>query len=297
MSTNNTCANCGKGEESSCDLKSCAACKLVKYCSRDCQIAHRPQHKKSCRKRATELHDQRLFKQPQPREECPICMLTLPHESETATFFSCCGKDICNGCIYAMSETGGKNMKLCPFCKSPPSNSSGEEVKRIKKLMDKGNGDAFHQLGGYYERGILGLPQDRAKANELFLKAGEFGCAGAYFNLGILYYAGRGVEVNKKKAKYYYELAAVNGDVNARHILGMMEGEAGNFQRAMKHLIISAKSGEDRSLDGVKKGYMSGHVTKEQYANTLREYQNTQDEMKSDSRDKALAARNERMGG
>ena len=65
----------------------------------------------------------------------------------------------------------------------------------------------------------------------------------------------------------------------------------------MKHLIISAKSGDDRSLDGVKKGYMSGHVTKEQYANTLREYQNTQDEMKSDSRDKALAARNERMGG
>ena len=49
-----TCANCGKGEESSIDLKSCAACKLVKYCCRDCQIAHRPQHKKECKKRAAE---------------------------------------------------------------------------------------------------------------------------------------------------------------------------------------------------------------------------------------------------
>ena len=42
---------------------------------------------------------------------------------------------------------------------------------------------------------------------------------------------------------------------------------------------------------------MAGHVTKEQYANTLREYQKSQDEMKSDARDKAWAARNVRMGG
>ena len=39
----------------------------------------------------------------------------------------------------------------------------------------------------------------------------------------------------------------------------------------------------------VKHGFMNGHVTKEQYANTLREYQKSQDEMKSDARDKAQA--------
>ena len=188
-------------------------------------------------------------------------------------------------------------MKLCPFCKTPNATSEEEEVKRVEKLMEKGNPNAFNQLAGYYEDGTMGLPQDWAKANELYLKAGELGCAMAYYNLGTLYYAGRDVEVDKKKAKYYYELAAVNGDVNARHILGMMEGQAGNYQRAMKHCLISTKSGDDRSLDGVKKGYMSGYITKEQYANTLREYQNSQDEMKSDARDKALAVRNHRMGG
>ena len=64
-SDNNTteiCAKCGKEGGS---LKSCAACKLVKYCSRDCQIAHRSQHKKECRKRAADdLHDENLFKDP-----------------------------------------------------------------------------------------------------------------------------------------------------------------------------------------------------------------------------------------
>ena len=32
---------------------------------------------------------------------------------------------------------------------------------------------------------------------------------------------------------------------------------------------------------------MMGHITKEEYANTLRAYQMSQDEMKSDARDKA----------
>ena len=35
---------------------------------------------------------------------------------------------------------------------------------------------------------LLGIvPQDWSKANELYLKAGELGCADAYFNLGNSY--------------------------------------------------------------------------------------------------------------
>ena len=65
-------------------------------------------------------------------------------------------------------------MKICPFCKtSPPSNSDEEEIERLKKRVEKGNAVAFYQLGGYYARGIRGLPQDQGKANELWLKAEE----------------------------------------------------------------------------------------------------------------------------
>ena len=62
------------------------------------------------------------------------------------------------------------------------------------------------------------------------------------------------------------------------------EGQDGTHHRAMKHYVISARAGCKDSLDSVKKGYMAGHVTKEEYANTLREYQKSQDEMKSDAR-------------
>ena len=185
-----------------------------------------------------------------------------------------------------MVESGAKD--LCAFCRTPKSMSNEENGKRVKKLMEKGNAQAFYQLAAYYRNGIKGLPQDWAKANELYLKAGELGCALSYYNLGIQYVNGDGMEIDKKKAKHYYELAAINGSVQARNNLGCLEGRAGNTQRAYKHLLISARAGDTASLNMVKQGYMNGHVTKEEYANALRECQKSQDEMKSEARDKAL---------
>ena len=89
----------------------------------------------------------------------------------------------------------------------------------------------------------------------------------------------------------------MNGSVEARNNLGANEYEAGNKHRAFKHFILAASAGNKASLDNVKQGYMHGHITKEEYANTLREYQKSQDEMTSEARDKALTALNQRMGG
>ena len=188
-----------------------------------------------------------------------------------------------------MRETGSKNMKLCPFCKAPPLRSPDEEIKRLKKLTEKGDADAFCQLGGCYYRGSMGMPQDWEKANELYLKAGELGCADAYYNLAASYYEGWGVEIDMKKANHYFELAAMNGHALARHNLGCLEEQAGNHEREYKHFILAACAGYKQSLDSVKFGYTQGHVVKEEYANTLREYQKSLDEMKSEARDKAAA--------
>ena len=281
-----TCANCGKGEEKSSKLKKCVACKLVKYCSRECQAAHRPQHKKACKRRVAELRDEQLFKEVD-REECPICFLTLPIEGNESIFKACCGKTICIGCIYAMHMSEGKD--LCAFCRTPPATSDEDVIKRLKNLMDKGNAESFNHLGGLYAQGINGMPQDIQKTIQLLLKAGEIGCAQAYYNLGISYDNGRGIEVDKKKAKHYYELAAMKGDVHARYNLGCAEWEKGNLHRAMKHFIMAAKAGYEKSLDNVKQGFKSGLVTKDEFAATLRAYHERRKEMESDAREEAAA--------
>jgi len=66
---------------------------------------------------------------------------------------------------------------------------------------------------------MLGLPRDHRKAIELLLKAGELGFAKGYYGLGNSYYNGDGVVRDVEKAKYYFELAAMNGHIKARHNL------------------------------------------------------------------------------
>jgi len=280
------CAACGK-EGNSDDMNTCNKCKMVKYCNAACKKKHRTKHKKKCDRRVAELHDEQLFKEIE-LEECPICMLTLPIKANQTLFKTCCGKTICMGCIYAIQMSEGKD--LCPYCRTPPATSEKEIIERVENLMDKGNGEAFHVFAGYYAYGSRGLPQDWAKANELLVKAGELGCATGYYNLGQFYRLGIGVEINKKKANHYYELAAMMGNVHARHALGLLEYVAGNYDRALKHLILAAKAGFEESLHAVKKGFMEGLFTKDEYESTLRAHHKRQKEMKSDERDKAAAS-------
>ena len=293
LSDMSTCASCGK-EGNSDNMNTCNKCKMVKYCNAACKKKHRKKHKKACEKRVAELHEEQLFKEHSPKEECPLCFLPLPLEIDQVTFETCCGKFICNGCLYAtvMSESDG-GVDLCAFCRMPNASSDEELVKRIKNLMDKGNAKAFNHLAGYYARGINGMPQDWEKSNELNIKAGELGCSDAYCNLGMAYIHGHGVEVDKEKATYYFELAAMRGNVEARGILGYMEYRAGNAERAVKHWILAAKAGHELCLDKVKKGYMNGLVTKDDYANIVRSYHDRQKEMKSDARERVAWAANE----
>lgn len=50
-----SCASCWKQSDA---LKTCTACKSVKYCGRDCQAAHRKAHRKACKAKAKELAEE-----------------------------------------------------------------------------------------------------------------------------------------------------------------------------------------------------------------------------------------------
>ena len=98
-----------------------------------------------------------------------------------------------------------------------------------------------------------------------------------------------------KKAKHYYELAALGGDVHARYNLGSIESCEGNMDRAVKHLMISAGAGFDVSFKSVRRLFSAGHVTKDDFEKALRAHKEVKDEMKSDQRDAAAAARGRRF--
>ena len=289
--TSLVCANCGK--EGSDVTNTCNKCKSVMYCNAACKKKHRHKHKKECKRRAKELHDEKLFKQPPPDEDCPICFLRMPYLGTGRMYMTCCGKMICSGCIHApVYDNQGNEVdnQKCPFCRTPPPISAEENFKRLEKRIELHDAQAIYNLGSYYDLGQRGLPQSYAKALKLYRRAGELGHADANCSIGYAYRDGRGVDVDdEKKATHYFELGAMGGRAYARHSLGCNEGNAGNVDRALKHLMIATKDGYPDSLKSIKRMYERGLATKDDYGKALRSYQAYLDEIKSDQRDKAAA--------
>jgi len=287
------CANCGK--ESTDVTNTCNKCKSVKYCNAACKKKHRQKHKKECERRVAELHDEALFKQPPSKEDCPICMIPLPPLPKAQTYMMCCGKVVCRGCIYAVQSRAfiaGREEEdgICPFCRNPPPPTSQDMIKMYNKRVELNDANAIYSVGIFYELGSYGLPQSHTKALKLYLRAAELGNSTAYYMIGLAYEYGKGVEVDMKQAKRYYELAAKEGHVNARHDLGVFEEKTGNMDRALKHYMIAVECGERDSLQRIKELFMNGHaVTEDEFKTALRAYQSYIDEISSEQRDEAAA--------
>jgi hypothetical protein len=275
----NVCANCGIEEGDDIKLKDCGDCDLVKFCSDGCRELHRPKHADECRKREKQLHDRKLFTQPDRTDECPICFLPLPIDIGKSTFKACCSAVICKGCVYANCKSGGGNN--CPFCREPLP-KKGEVKKRVMKRVKANDPVALRYVGEKcYKEG------DYEGAFKYGTKAAEVGDMAAHAQLGFMYYEGRGVEKDMEKAICHYEKAAIGGHPEARLALAVIEEENGSMDRAVKHFIIAAKLGYDLSMKALWGHYSAGNITKEELDITLRSHQAAIDEMKSEQRDKA----------
>ena len=235
------------------------------------------------------LFDNALFKQPPQVEDCPICFLRLPSLKLGKSYKLCCGKVLCSGCLHApvFDNNGNTVENKCPFCRLPIITLDEDALESLKKRIEVGDAKAMNNLGRYYDEGKYGLPQDHAEALELYLRAGELGEAGAYNNISYAYFNGRGVARDEKKALHYWELAAMRGDVCARYILGIIEENRGNIDRALKHFMIAVEGGYADCLKIIKQFFMNGHATKDDYEKALRAYQAYLDEIRSDQRDAA----------
>jgi hypothetical protein len=301
------CAECGK-EEGGVSLKMCKSCMSVKYCNAICQRKHWPKHKKDCKRRAAELRDEMLFKEPPPKEDCPICFLPMPvrlfscaslpdatilsvpiydyamaneelEKMDTATYYLCCGKSICKGCDYSCAVSG--NDDKCPFCNTEINGTDEEGVEYLTKRVGVNDPGATCLLAYYYLHGLKGLQQDHSRAIELYTTSANLGFSQAHNNLAGIYSEGG----DMKKAKFHFEAAAMAGHEMARNNLACLEAQSGNMERAIKHWIIGASAGEYLSMQALLTCFEEGVVSRESIDSTLEAYNNSCAEMRSEARD------------
>jgi tetratricopeptide (TPR) repeat protein len=307
-----SCAECG--EEGGASLKVCKACMTVKYCNADCQKKHWATHKKECKLRAAELRDEALFKDPPPKEDCPICFLPMPdkliscisfppatiksvpiydfemaNENDnfvyqdkhkyTEEYYPCCGKSICRGCIHSFRESG--NIGKCPFCNADRNKTREEQNEDLMKRVEANDAASICLLAYCCDKGLNGVQQDHAKAMELYVRAANLGYSKAHNNLGDIYRKGGDL----KKAKFHFEAAAMAGYEVARYNLGMGESNDGNMARAVKHWAISASGGCYQSMHELRTLFKQGFISRESINSTLATYNNSCAEMRSEARD------------
>src|SRR6056300_1567949 len=187
------CANCGKAAVDDVKLKICTACKLVKYCSVECQKNHWSKHKKACKKRAAEIRDDNLFRQPDESYlgECPICCLPLPLDLSKSAVTSCCCKRICDGCSHANKQREWEQglEQKCAYCREPLPDTQEEAEKILMKRVKANDPAAIRQIGDKCFR-----EGDFEGAFEYLTKAAELGDIDGHYNLSVLYHNGKGVE-------------------------------------------------------------------------------------------------------
>eukprot|EP00984_Skeletonema_dohrnii_P035796 scaffold35983_cov150-Skeletonema_dohrnii-CCMP3373.AAC.1 len=250
------CASCGIAEVDDIKFMTCDAnCKLIRYCSVACQRDHRPQHKEDRKKRVDELRDGILFAQPESSHlgDCPICFLPLALDaSKCVMMMTCCSKLICNGCSYANEtrELSESLKRKCSFCRHPVPTTKAEIDANTMKRVDANDPVAtgFEGIRRYNEG-------DFRSAFEYLTKAARLGNASAHYRLSVMYWEGKGVEKDEKMADYHAEEAAIAGHPSARFNLGCIEWNDGSKERAVKHFIIAANLGYDKSVETLKREY------------------------------------------
>ena len=219
-----TCVACGKAGD---NLKACTACHLVKYCNRNCQIAHRPKHKKQCRQHAAELarnnntlydsnnmttegsdgadvdsvfdgiakvslsnDDDKLFQDPPPKRDCSICMLPVPYSTALCgviTLYMPCCGKVLCGGCGIAAVEEMKNGNMKRWC------AYCREPINSKKEYDKWYKKRMklNDAEAFFRQGYAyfsgAFPKDMKKALGLFHRAAELGSLEAHFLIATMY--------------------------------------------------------------------------------------------------------------
>jgi TPR repeat protein len=218
------------------ESKKCSRCRLIYYCSRDCQKTDWKAHKPKCNTAVQEkaAQDARAEKQSHSRallkgagagagvgagvrtsksagndaaeEECPICFDLLVDP------LSPCPEQLahqcCRVCVEKMREHG---LPACPLCRAPMQDAeelfyhaTQLRLRAMKRAVDEGRAGLQRQHFDMLRRVLEVDPHHLV----------------AQFDLGCIYDQGEGVEKDTVQAASWFRKAAVQGDASAQYNLG-----------------------------------------------------------------------------
>jgi TPR repeat protein len=90
---------------------------------------------------------------------------------------------------------------------------------------------------------------DDEKIAQIWLRhALESGDADARYNVGLLYLYGQGLDVNVAEAKFWFEIAAKQGHMEASTNLGVIYAQNGDFKSAEKWFRQAVELGDEMAV-------------------------------------------------
>jgi Sel1 repeat-containing protein/sporulation related protein len=162
----------------------------------------------------------------------------------------------CAACVFLMSVAAVGASTLEEGIRAYESGDYQTAIEKWHTLVQQGNADGMFYLGVMYAGG-KGLPQDKAKAFQLYSEAAQKDHLSAQYNLGMQYATGEGVTQDFSKAEYWWTKAAQRGLMQAQFNLGNLYyyGLTGEKKPAMarKWLTLAAKQGSPYAKETLAK--------------------------------------------
>ena len=158
---------------------------------------------------------------------------------------------------------------------------------------ESGSSEDMYRLGLYHHLGDKDCKKNIPVAMKWYQKAADVGHGKACFQLGCIYRDGtKGIDVDLEKAMKYFEQAAELGYIQGFQELADAQLEEGMIEQFMLNTRKAMMCGVDTEFVTVnmKSFYQAGHITKDEYALTLRVHQKSIAEKSSPSRKEAIVA-------
>ena len=161
-----------------------------------------------------------------------------------------------------------------------PNADAQSKLDETLKKAEQGNAAAQFDLGYMYYNG-RGVEVDYAKALKYYLMAADQGNASAMTNLGVMYSKGQGVTQSYEKAIGYYEKAADKGSTQALFNIGILyangQGVTQSYEKALEYYQKAADKGHAGALNNMGMLYSKGQGVEKSEEKAVEYYQKAAD--------------------